>query len=151
MATLQDFKADLPFLIEAGMVAIKQGDEESAKKLFSAVGILDPKNTLRQLGFGLIALHKMELPQAMNLFNEILGQEPKNYRAMAFLGFAHMLNVMGKDKTSDEQIASLRKAAELSVEVLNNSDIPTTRQLAQSVLDWESEIQSGPQKIKGRA
>jgi hypothetical protein len=151
MATLQDFKADLPLLVETALIAIKQGDEESAKKLFSAVGVLDPKNTIRQLGFGLISLHKMELPQAMNYFQEILGVEPKNYRAMAFLGFTHMLNVMGKGKTSDEQLASLKKAAELSQEVLNNSDVPTTRQLAQSVLDWENELQAGPQKLKGRA
>lgn len=35
MADLELFKADFALLFEAGMLAIKQGDEESAKSFFN--------------------------------------------------------------------------------------------------------------------
>ncbi len=139
MATLQDFKEDLPLLVESGLVAIKQGDEESAKKLFNAVGILDPQNLARKMGFGLIALHKMDITSAQRQFNEILEVEQTNYRAKAFLAFSYILSVL-QERSDQEKIEALQKGAELAQEVLDKSDAPTTRQLAQSLLDWEKEL-----------
>jgi tetratricopeptide (TPR) repeat protein len=137
--TLQDFRNDLPLLVESGLIAIKQGDEESAKKLFNAVGIIDPQNMAKKMGYGLIALHKMDIKTAQKNFNEILQVEQTNWRAQAFLAFSYILSVL-QDGSNDEKINALRKGAELSQEVLDKSDAPTTRQLAQSLLDWEREL-----------
>jgi tetratricopeptide (TPR) repeat protein len=139
MVTLQDFKEDLPILVESGLIAIKQGDEESAKKLFNAVGILDPQNMAKKMGYGLIALHKMDIRNAQKSFNEILAVEQTNWRAQAFLAFSYVLSAL-QDGTNDEKIEALRRGAELAQEVLDKSDAPTTRQLAQSLLDWEREL-----------
>ena len=139
MAKLEDFKEDVALLVESGLVAIKQGDEESAKKLFNAVGILDPQNLAKKMGFGLIALHKMDIPTAQKNFNEILHEEKTNWRAQAFLAFSCILSVL-QDGSNDVKIEALRKGAELSQEVLDHCDVPSTRQLAQSLLDWEKEL-----------
>lgn len=140
MATLQDFAKDIGLLVESGLIAIKQGDEESAKKLFNAVGVIDPKSTMKKMGFGLIAIHKMDIKNGIKLFNEILQVEPENHRANAFLGFAYVLSTLKEDWSVEEKAKNLQKGAEIAVHVLDHSDNASTRQLAQSILDWESEI-----------
>lgn len=140
MATLQDFAKDIGLLVEAGLIAIKQGDEESAKKLFNAVGVVDPKSTMKKMGFGLIAIHKMDIRNGIKLFNEILAVEPDNHRANAFLGFAYVLSTLKEDWSAEEKAKNLQKGAEIAVHVLDHSDNASTRQLAQSILDWESEM-----------
>ncbi len=148
MATLQDFREDLPLLVEGGLVAIKQGDEESAKKLFNAIGVVDPQNMARKMGYGLIALHKMDIKTAQKNFNEILQVEQTNWRAQAFLAFSHILSVL-QDGSSEEKQKALEAGAQLAQEVLDKSDAESTRQLAQSLLDWEKElqdrVQTGPE------
>lgn len=149
MATLQDFRQDLPLLVESGLIAIKQGDEESARKLFNAVGIIAPENSVRQMGYGLIALHKMDSKGAQKYFNEILKKEPDNYRALAFLGFSHAITCMQDGISEDEKIKGLQRGEEIAREVLKKSDAEYTRQLAQSLLDWLKELeklgqQTGP-------
>lgn len=139
MATLQDFHEDLPLLIESGLVAIKQGDEESAKKLFNAVGIIDPQNSAKKMGYGLISLHKMDIRHAQKCFNEILQVEQANWRAQSFLAFSYILSVL-QDGTNDEKVNALKKGAELAQEVVNKCDALTTKALAQSLLDWEQEL-----------
>lgn len=139
MTTLQDLKADLPLLVESGLIAIKQGDEESAKKLFNAVGILDPQNQAKKMGYGLISLHKMDIQNAQKSFNEILTVEHSNYRAQSFLAFSYILSVL-QDGSNEQKIEALKKGAELAQEVLDKCDVQTTRQLAQSLLDWEKEL-----------
>lgn len=139
MGTLQEFREDLPLLVESGLIAIKQGDEESAKKLFNAVGIIDPQNLAKKMGYGLISLHKMDIRNAQKSFHEILAVEQTNWRAQAFLAFSYILSVL-QDGNNEEKVEALRKGAELAQEVLDKCDAPTTRQLAQSLLDWEKEL-----------
>ncbi len=141
MATLQDFKKDLSLFVEAGLIAIKQGDEESAKKLFNAIGIIDPENTSKEIGYGLIALHKLESRKAQKHFNQVLEKEPDNYRAKAFLGFALVASSMETDIPDDEKEKNLEKGAIIATEILENCDVKDTRQLAQSLLDWETELE----------
>ncbi len=138
MPTLQEFRDDLSLLVESGLIAIKQGDEESAKKLFNAVGVIDPQNMTKKMGYGLIALHKMDISNAQKSFNEILQVEQNNWRAQAFLAFSYILSVL-QDGSNEEKMMALKKGAELAQEVLDKSDAPTTRTLAQSLLDWEME------------
>lgn len=146
MATLQEFREDLPILVESGLIAIKQGDEESAKKLFNAIGIIDPQNMAKKMGYGLISLHKMDIKNAQKSFIEILQVEQTNWRAQAFLALSYVLSVL-QDGSSDEKIKALQKGAELAREVIEKSDAPSTVQLAQSLLDWERELQ---EKVSGR-
>ncbi|NGX60627.1 MAG: hypothetical protein K940chlam9_00093 [Chlamydiae bacterium] len=148
MATLQEFKEDLPLLVESGLIAIKQGDEDSARKLFNAVGIIDPQNMSKKMGFGLIALHKMELGSAKNYFEDVLEVEQANWRAQAFLAFTYILSVL-QEGEHKEKHAALKKGAELAKEVIEKSDAPATRQLAQSLLDWEQELQDTVEGDKG--
>ncbi len=141
MATLQDFKKDLALFVEAGLIAIKQGDEESAKKLFNAIGIVDPENTSKEIGYGLIALHKLESRKAQKYFNEVLKKEPDNYRAKAFLGFACVASSMEAEIPDDEKVQNLEKGAVIATEILEKCDVADTRKLAQSLLDWETELE----------
>ncbi len=142
MTMLKEFTPDLGMLIESGLIAIKQGDEESAKKLFDAADLLDPGTTSAKMGHGLIALHKMELQEAEKHFEGIIEKEIDNYRAKAFLAFAQILSIL-QDGSENDKVAALKRGAELAQEVLEKCQEPSTRELAQSLLDWESELQKG--------
>lgn len=149
MATLQDFKMDLPLMVEMGLIAIKQGDEESAKKLFNSVAVIDPESTMKKMGYGLIAIHKMDIKNGITLFEEILQVEPTNYRAQAFLGFAYLLSTLKEETAKEEKLKGLKKGIELAQDVLDKSESATTRQLAQSLIDWEKELASKVESSKG--
>lgn len=149
MTQLDEFKKDLPLIFEAGLLAIKQGDEESAKKLFGAIGILEPQGTLKTMGLGLIALHKMDLKNAKSLFKQVLDSDAKNYRAQAFLSFASVLSAFQPETSNPEKEKALIDGALLAQGVLDNCDIPSTCALAQSVLDWEIELNQKAAASKG--
>jgi len=151
MSTLQEFKEDLALFVEGGLLAIKQGDELGAKKLFNAAAILDPEGGQHQMGYGLIALHKMELPEAKNNFEELIKLDKTNWRAQSFLAFAHMLSVFEEEASPENQQASLEKAASLATEVLEKSDSDQTRQVAQSIIDWQLSLQAEGAKKRGPA
>ncbi len=140
MAEFQDFIDDLPILVEAGLISIKQGDEESAKKMFNAVAVIDPQNTSKKLGYGLIALHKMDIKNAQQCFLDVMEVEKENWRAQAFLAFTYVLSVL-QDGSAEEKMQALKRGAELAQEVVDKSDAPSSQQLAQSLLDWEKELQ----------
>lgn len=148
MTTLKDFSEDLSLFVESGLIAIKQGDEESAKKLFNAIGVIDPQNSAKKMGYGLIALHKMDIKTAQKTFQEIMQVEQTNWRAQAFLAFSYILSVL-QDATVEEKKHALKKGAELAQEVIEKSDAASTKQLAQSLLDWESELQGKVESEKG--
>lgn len=148
MAMLQEFRDDISLLVESGLIAIKQGDEESAKKLFNAIEIIDPQNLATKMGYGLISLHKMDIPNAQKSFTEILNVEQTNWRAQSFLALSYILSVL-QEGTDDQKVESLRKCAELAQEVLDKSDAATTKQLAQSLLDWEKELMGKVEADKG--
>ena len=142
MTITKEFKQDLGLLVEAGLIAIKQGDEDSAKKLFEAANILDPGTTAAKMGHGLIALHKMDIKTARKHFSEILKSEKDNYRAKAFLAFTNVLSIL-QDGSDADKIAALKEGAKQAQEVLDKCKEPSTRELAQSLLDWENELQKG--------
>ncbi|MCH9611145.1 MAG: hypothetical protein S4CHLAM81_14810 [Chlamydiales bacterium] len=142
MAIAEEFKQDLGLVVEAGLIAIKQGDEESAKKLFDAADILDPGTVSATMGHGLIALHKMDIPGARKYFNTVLETDKENHRAKAFLAFANVLSCL-QDGSEEEKIKGLQEGAALASEVLEKCKEPSTRELAQSLLDWEKELQKG--------
>lgn len=88
MERLEKYKKDFILFLEAGFIAINQADEDSAIKLFKAAEILDPKNNLIKIGQGYLHLHKLELKQAIDVFEGVLKKEPNNEMAKTFLGIA---------------------------------------------------------------
>jgi hypothetical protein len=79
-------KEDWLLFTESGFIAVNQADEDAALKLFKAAEMLNPENTLPRVGFGYLHLHKLELKQAVKIFEEIMEKEPHNDMAKAFLG-----------------------------------------------------------------
>jgi hypothetical protein len=140
MTTLTEFNEDLALFVESGMIAIKQGDEESARKLFNAVKVIDPTNENVDMGFGLIGLHKMDLPVAKKHFEKLTKGPAKHWRAQAFLALANILSIM-KEDSGEAKLKSLQTAYALAEEVVQECEDETIKQLAQSVLDWEKEMQ----------
>ena len=150
MTTLDDFKEQIPLLVESGLIAIKQGDETSAKSIFDAVDALDPKSTFKKMGYGLIALHKMETEKAVQSFKQVLEIEPNNHRAQAFLGLAYVLTAVDETVTDKQmQMQNLEKGTNLASEVLEKADAESTKELARSVLDWEKQIEQKSSEAKG--
>ena len=140
MVKFEAFEEDLPLLVETGLISIKQGDEESAKKLFNAINVIDPENMAQKMGYGLISLHKMDTKGAQKSFQEVLQVEQENWRAQAFLALSYILSVL-QDGSLEEKQHALQMGAKLAQEVVTKSDIPSTQQLAQSLLDWETQLQ----------
>ncbi|MFY7842767.1 MAG: tetratricopeptide repeat protein [Rhabdochlamydiaceae bacterium] len=122
MFDLQPYKQNYIHFVEAGFIAINQGDEEAAHKLFSAATLLNPENTLPKIGFGYFHLCKLEIKSACQYFEEVLAKEPENEMAKTFLGlslsFSASKSQEGEDKlkkaldeVKDPQVKSLTKSA----------------------------------------
>lgn len=141
MFNLKEYEEDKLLFLEMGLIAIKQGDEESAKRLFDVIGLIEPTSSLKKMGYGLIAVHKLDLAEAQNQFKEVIEQEPNNGRALAFLAFTHMLALMNEQSDS-KKIERLKTGAELAQKAIDLSTEDSTKQLAQSVLDWEVQLQN---------
>jgi hypothetical protein len=88
MSNLEKYKKDFILFLEAGFIAVNQADELSSVNLFVAAKTLEPKNSLVQIGIGYLHLHKLELKQAIEKFEGVLKDEPKNEMAKIFLGIA---------------------------------------------------------------
>jgi len=115
---LEDFSEDFPLLLEAGFVAVKQLDETSARHLFNAAQLLNPESNAPRIGLGYIALNKLEVKEATEIFTEITEDEPDNDLATTFLGICYLLTKAKRSegekmiqkvikKTSDETIVNL--------------------------------------------
>lgn len=77
---------DYTTFLEAGFIAVNQADEDSALKLFRAAEALRPNESLPKVGFGYLHLHKLELKQAIAIFESIVHKEPENEMAKSLLG-----------------------------------------------------------------
>lgn len=80
------YKEDWLLFTESGFIAVNQADEDAALKLFKAAEMLNPENTLPRVGFGYLHLHKLELKQAVKIFEGVIEKEPHNDMAKTFLG-----------------------------------------------------------------
>ncbi|NGX44809.1 MAG: hypothetical protein K1060chlam3_00984 [Candidatus Anoxychlamydiales bacterium] len=109
MSVLDEYKNDFLLFVESGFIAINQTDEDSTLKLFKAAELLDKTNPLIKIGFGYLALHKLELKKAITAFEEILKKDPKNDMAKAFLGIAISMtpkNMLKGEKLLEETLQS---------------------------------------------
>lgn len=139
MNGLDEYKQDFLLLLEAGFIATNQTDEDSAVKLFKAAEVLDKKNSLIKIGFGYLALHKLELKKASSLFEEVLKEEPKNEMAKAFLGIT--ISLMPKEMLKGEKI--LQETLE--------SDDKGIKKLAGIALDFVDKfLKKEPSPVEGK-
>lgn len=122
---MDEFREDFSLLIEAGFVAVKQLDETSSTRIFHAAQAMSPKNTAPSIGLGYIALNKLEIKKAVQLFQQVLDVEPENHLAQTFLGICYLL-VKSKRKKGEEMIR----------ETMQKTDDPTIRNLGEISLEW---------------
>lgn len=122
---LQSFKEDFSMLIEAGFVAVKQLDEISASRIFQAAQRLSPASTAPQIGLGYIALNKLEVNEAVKIFESVLKQEGDNYLAQTFLGICFLLNAPKR-----------KKGEQLIREAMQKTADPTIKNLGTISLEW---------------
>lgn len=100
---------DFPTLVEVGFIAVKQGNQQGAERIFRAAQILRPEHSAPVLGFGYIALNSMRLESARHLFSSVLKKEPENALAKVLLGFAYLVDKF----TSVKQTQSLKSESAL--------------------------------------
>lgn len=130
-STLAEFREDFRLLIEAAFVAVKQKDEINASHMFQAAQFLVPDSVAPQIGMGYIALHKMELKKANEIFEKVLEKEPTHYLAQTFLGLCCLLS---KNKK--------KKGEKLIQEAIEKSDDPTVKHLGIVSLEWAAKEES---------
>lgn len=122
---LKEFAPDFALLIEAGFIAVKQLDETSAARIFSAARLLNPEHSAPMIGMGYIALNKLEVKQATKIFEEVVEKEPKNWLAQTFLGICFLLT---KPKR--------KKGERLIREALASTQDEAVKNLGKLSLDW---------------
>ncbi|MCB1213428.1 MAG: SctF chaperone SctG [Chlamydiia bacterium] len=119
------FDEDFVLFIEAGFLAIRQLDESSAKRLFFAAQELRPESVVPEIGFGYIALNKLEVKEAREIFEGVLKKEPTNQVAQSFLAIALLLT---KSKREEGK--------EMINEILAKTEDETVHQLSEVALKW---------------
>lgn len=140
MEDLKKYEEDFFLLLEAGFVAINQADEDSAVKLLKTCELIQPKNPLIKIGFGYLHLHKLELKQACEYFEEVIRIDPGNDMAKAFLGIALSLT---PDKVS--------KGEQILEKSIKDSSDAQIKKLANTTLDFVEKFVKktpGPAEIK---
>jgi hypothetical protein len=128
MNQMENYEQDFGILVEAGFIAVKQGDEDSAVKLFKAAQVVNPQHNAPKIGFGYIALNKLEIPEAIEIFESIVNNENDNFLAKTFLGLCLML-----EKTDME------RGSNLVNEVLKGCKDESVIQFAQETVRWKKE------------
>jgi len=125
MADLQKFKDDFFLFLEAGFIAVNQADEDSAVKLFRASEMLNPMSTMSKIGMGYLHLHKLEVKQACQAFQEALDKDPTNDMARALLGIS---KTFSPDKIAEgEQMLN---------EVATKSKDPVVKKTADTAIEF---------------
>ncbi|HSW72009.1 MAG TPA: hypothetical protein VLG44_01190 [Chlamydiales bacterium] len=139
MTDITKFKDDFVLFLEAGFIAVNQADEDSAVKLFKAAQLLDPQNTLPKVGLGYLHLHKLELRQAVQLFEDVLKKEPNNEMASTFLGLCLTMSPNAVDR-GEEILKEMKKSPDKLI-----------KNLSKTALDFVDKFikkDAGPAEIK---
>lgn len=93
-----NYQDDFYLFVQGGHIAIQQQDALSAWNLFQAAAVLNPKNTLPQIGLGYLYLQTQQFKQAAHTFEQVLEKEPSNEMTKAFLGFTTSFLPRGLEK-----------------------------------------------------
>lgn len=122
------FYEDFALFVEGAFIAVKQYNEKGARQIFQAAQALNPESSAPKIGFGYIALNKMEIKEATSIFEEVLKKEPDNALAQTFLGIAL---IMGKEQ------ADVSRGEKLVRNALEKTKDPTVQNLASIILEWK--------------
>lgn len=128
MEDLKKYDEDFFLFLEAGYIAINQADEDSAVKLFKTCELLQPENPLIKIGFGYLHLHKLELKQACEYFEEVLRIDPGNEMATTFLGIAMSLTPDKVSKGEQMLEKSARESGDSQVKKVANTTLDFVEQ-----------------------
>jgi len=128
MEDLKKYEEDFFLFLEAGFIAINQADEDSAVKLFKTCELLQPENPLIKIGFGYLHLHKLELKQACEYFEEVLRIDPSNEMASTFLGVALSLTPDKVSKGEQMLEKSARDSSDSQVKKVANTTLDFVEQ-----------------------
>jgi hypothetical protein len=120
MSDLQHFKDDYILFLESGFIAVNQADEDSAVKLFKASQLLDEKSILPKVGLGYLHLHKLELRQACQMFEDVLKKDPNNEMAKTFLGLCLSMSPNAVDK-GEELLKETKQSSDSLVQGLSKT------------------------------
>ncbi len=116
---------DFPLLVEAGLVAIRQQDEDSAMSCLTAAMLLRPKHSAPYIGFGYLHLNKLDTENALAYFEKALERDAENMLAKSFLAICYLLN----PDRQEEGRADLNK-------ILNKNPEAEVEQLCKQALMW---------------
>jgi predicted Zn-dependent protease len=116
---LKDYRTDFASFVEAGFIAVKQCDEQSAIRLFGAAYTLQPAHPAPHLGLGYLYLNMEQLDRAIPLLEDSLKLDPSIALTKALLGGALIL-------ANKEQA----RASQLLEEVAREDD-PDAKKMAQ--------------------
>lgn len=122
---VDEFQDDFALLIEIGFIGAKQLDEISATRIFHACQIISPTSVSPQIGLGHMALSKLEVKKATDIFEKIVEAEPSNELAQCFLGVCFLLS---KDK--------LKKGEKILKETVEKTNDDTVKNLGKLCLEW---------------
>jgi Flp pilus assembly protein TadD len=130
---LSPYEEDFGLMVEAGFIATKNSDEESARRLFNAAAVLKPQSPAPLVGLGYIALNKLKLKEAEMRFKAALEMEPEHHLAKAFLGIVYLLV---EPKRSEGE--------KLLQDAMEKSDDPSIVSLVKSSMEWaKSDLKKG--------
>lgn len=147
---LQQFKQDFALLVEAGFIAVKQGNTKAAQELFHAAAYIKPENSAPALGYGYIALHALNLKGAEKIFTDVLAKEPKNAMAKVLLGFTLLMpkflsvNRAAAAKQNPEEVKkSVTRGRELLKEAVElGGNDPAVRSLASASEEMLAKVET---------
>lgn len=131
-SVFERFKGDFSLFIEAGFIAVKQLDETSAMQLFQAAHVLNSDSVIPDIGLGYIALNKLEVKRATEIFTQVIKIEPEHHLAQVFLGICYLL----KRKTR-------KQGEELIKEMEGKTTDPSVINLCKLSLEWSKKDLSG--------
>lgn len=122
---LESYKDDFYLFLEGGFLAIKEMDEDSARKLFDTAKLLQPKNPLVYVGYAYIHLCKLELTKAEELVRKALEFESENETAKSLLGV--ILSMSQKKLPEGEKILN---------EAVSRSNTKEVKNMANAALEF---------------
>lgn len=138
MTSWKEYKKDWVLLLEGGFIAVNQGDEDSAVKLFKAAELLSPEHIMPKIGFGYLHLHKLELKQAVHFFEQALKMDPHSDMAKALLGVSMSLAPN-----------SIEKGEKILHQTEKSRD-PLIKSLSSSTIDFvERFVKKAPTPVEG--